>query len=116
MDIDSPPPPTDKPTSPAATPSAYTTNATPTFAQLSRAFVVHGIACSGSWTHKIQEIERAFGRRGGGVIGVRWLLQRNRRRGKTFSSLVVFVKRAVQTAADMYVRLRGRKHKVEEYK
>ena len=26
------------------------------------------------------------------------------------------MKRAVQTAADMYVRIRGRKHKVEEYK
>ena len=39
-----------------------------------------------------------------------------RRRRKTFSSLVVSVKRAVQTAADMYVRIRGRKHKVEQYR
>ena len=78
--------------------------------------MVHGIACSGPRTQKIQGVERAFVRRGGGVIGVRWLLQGYRRRGKTFSSLVVFVKRAVQTAADMYVRVRGRKHKVEEYK
>ena len=30
--------------------------------------------------------------------------------------MVVFVKRAVQAAADMYVSIRGRKHKVEEYK
>ena len=116
MDLDTPPPSTNTPTSPAATPSANTTNATPTSAHLARAFVVHGIACSGPWTQKIQEAERAFGRRGGGVIGVRWLLQGYRRRGKAFSSLVVFVKRAVQTAADMYVRIRGRKHKVEEYK
>ena len=116
MDIDTPPPPTNKPTSPAATPLANTSNATPTSAHLSRAFVVHGMACSGPWTQKIQEVERAFVRRGGGVIGVRWLLQGYRRRGKTFSSLVIFVTRAVQTAADMYVRVRGRKHKVEEYK
>ena len=94
IDVDTPPPPTNTPTSPAATPSANTTNATPTSAHLAR----------------------AFGRRGGGVIGVQWLLQSYRRRGKTFSSLVVFVKRAVQTAADMYVRVKGRKHKVEEYK
>ena len=26
------------------------------------------------------------------------------------------MKRAVQAAADMYVRIRGRKHKVEEYR
>ena len=116
MDIDTPPTPTINPTSPATTPLANTSNATPRSAHLSRAFVVHGMACSGPWTQKIQEVERAFGRRKGGVIGVRWLLQGYRRRGKTFSSLVVFVKRAVQTAADMYVRVRGRKHKVEEYK
>ena len=39
--------------------------------------------------------------RGGGVIGVRWLLQQHRRRGKAFSSLVVFLKRAVGTAESM---------------
>ena len=116
MDVDTPPPSTNTPTSPAATPSANTTNATPTSAHLVRVFVVHGIACSGPWTQKIQDVERAFGRRGGGVIGVRWLLQGYRRRGKAFSSLVVFVKRAMQVAADMYIRIRGRKHKVEEYK
>ena len=101
MDIDTPPPSTNKPTLPAATPLANTLNMTSTSAYLSRAFVVHGIACSGPWTHKIQEFERAFGRRGGGVIGERWLLEGYKRRGKTFSSLVVFIKRAVQTAADM---------------
>ena len=116
MDIDTPPPPTNKPTSPATTPLANTLNATPTSAHLSRAFVVHGIACSGPWTQKIQEVERAFGRRGGGVISVRYLLQGYRRRGKTFSLLVVCVKSVVQTAANMYVRVRGRKHKVEKYK
>ena len=78
--------------------------------------MVHGIACSGPWTQKILEVKWAFGRNGGGVIGVRWLLQGYRRRGKEFSSLVVFLKRAVQAAADMSIRVRGRKHKVEEYK
>ena len=52
---------------------------------------------------------------GGGVIGVRWLLQQYRRRGKAFSSLVVFLKRAVGTAETMYVKMRGQKHMIEEY-
>ena len=52
---------------------------------------------------------------GGGVIGVRWLLQQHRRRGKAFSSLVVFLKRVVGTAESMFVKMRGRKHMVEEY-
>ena len=50
MDIDTPLPPTGTPTSPAPTPSANTTNASPTSTHLERAFVVHGIACSGPWT------------------------------------------------------------------
>ena len=58
----------------AATPLANTPNATPTSAHLAGAFVVHGIVCSGPWTQKIQEAERAFGRWEGGVIVVRWLL------------------------------------------
>ena len=70
MDIDILPPPTNKPTSPATTPLANTSNATPTSAHLSRAFVVRGIACSGPSTQKIQEVERAFGRRVAGVISV----------------------------------------------
>ena len=52
---------------------------------------------------------------GGGVIGVQWLPQQHRRRGKAFSSLVVFLKRAVGTAESMYVKMRGRKHMIEEY-
>ena len=58
----------------------------------------------------------AFGRWKVGVIWVQWLLQGYRSREKTFSSLVVFVKRAVQTATDMYVKIRGWKHKVAKYK
>ena len=65
--------------------------------------------------HKIREVERAFGGKGGGVIGVRWLLHYSRRRGKAASSLVVFLKRAVPTALEMAVRMRGRKYKVVEY-
>ena len=64
---------------------------------------------------KIQEVERAFGTKGGGVIGVRWLLKDSRRWGKAASSLVVFTKRAVPTAVEMYVRMRGRQHTVVEY-
>ena len=36
------------------------------------------------------EVERAFDGKGGAVIGVRWLLNFNSRRGKAASSLVVF--------------------------
>ena len=79
------------------------------------AFVVHRVACHEPWQARLQEVERAFGRKGGGVIGVRWLLQQHRRRGKAFSSLVVFLKRAVGTAESMYIKMWGRKHMVEEY-
>ena len=72
MDIDTPPPPPkDKTTSRAGSPTGKSQNATPTAVPTARAFVVHGIACSGPWKQKIQEAERAFGRKGGGVIGVR---------------------------------------------
>ena len=64
---------------------------------------------------KIREVERAFGGKGGGVIGVRWLLSYERRKGKTASSMVVFLKNAVPTAKEMYVRMRGRKYTVVEY-
>ena len=84
-------------------------------APTSRAFVVHGVACIGPMAHKIREVERVFGGKGGGVIGVRWLLRYSRRRGKAASSLVVFLKRAVPTALEMAVRMRGRKYKVVEY-
>ena len=65
---------------PAATPAAKVpTNTNPASAHCARAFVVHGVACSGPLTHKIREVERAFGGKGERVIGVRWLLQWNRR-------------------------------------
>ena len=51
----------------------------------------------------------------GVVVGVQWLLQQHRRRGKAFSSLVVFLKRVVGIAESMYVKMQGRKHMVEEY-
>ena len=118
MDIDPPgsPKSSKKPqSSQGGTPTPKPTPATPTSGHLARAFVVHGVACHGPWQARIQEVERAFERKGGGVIGVRWLLQQHRRRGKAFSSLVVFLKRAVGTAESMYMKMRGRKHMVEEY-
>ena len=84
-------------------------------APTSRAFIVYGVACIGPMTNKIWEIKRAFGRKGGGVIGVRWLLYCNRRRGKAPRSLVVSFKRAMPTALEMAVRMRIRKYKVVEY-
>ena len=60
-------------------------------------------------------MEKAFGRKGGGIIGMRWLLQWGRTRGRSFTSMVVYLRRAIPTAEDMYVRVWGRRHKVEEY-
>ena len=44
-----------------------------------------------------------------------WLLSYGRRRGKAASSMVVFLKNAVPTAKEMYVRMRRRKYTVIEY-
>ena len=46
---------------------------------------------------------------------MRLLLQQQRWRGKAFSALVVFLKRAVPTVQSIYVKMRGRKHMVEHY-
>ena len=80
-----------------------------------KAFLLHSIACLGPLAAKIWEVERAFGKKSGGVICCQWLLQWNGRNGKTSSSLIVFVNRAVPTATIMWVRMRARKHTVEEY-
>jgi len=111
MELDPP----SSPPLPAVTPTAKDLSEFTTPAHTARAFVVHGIACTGPFTHKVQEVERAFRGKGGGVIGVRWLLQWNRRRGKTASSMVVFLRKAVPTAVEMAVRMRGRKYTVVEY-
>ena len=79
-----------------------------------RAFVVHGVACNGPWAHRSREVENVFGRRGGSVIGMRWLLQWGRRRGRPFTSMVVYLGRAITTVGDS-VRLWGKRHRVEEY-
>ena len=42
---------------------------TPMVSHPVRAFVVHGVACSGPWAHRSREMEKAFGRRGGCVLG-----------------------------------------------
>ena len=107
MDLDppaSPNTPTTKGQSSGVTPTPKPTQATTTVGHLAWAYVVHGVTCHGSWQAYIEEVERAFGRKGGGVIGVRWLLQQHRRRGKAFSSLVVFLKRAVPTAQSIIAK------------
>ena len=90
---------------PAATPTAKDPINTSASVHCARAFVVHGFVCSGPLRHKIREVDRAFGGKGGGVIGVRWLLQWNRRKGKTASSIVVYLKRVVPTALEMFFRM-----------
>ena len=77
--------------------------------------MVYGVACAGPFAYKIQEVERAFRGKGGGVIGVRWLLYWSKRKGKTTSSLVVYLKKAVVTAREMSVKMRGRKYSIVEY-
>ena len=81
------------------------TGTTPVGDRPVRAFVVHVVACSGPWAHRSREMEKAFGRRGGSVIGMRWLLQRDRRWGRSSTSMVVYLRRAIPTAEDMYVRV-----------
>ena len=67
IDIDTPPPPPrDKTTSRAGSPTSKPQNVAPTPDPTARAFVIHGIACSGPWKQKIEGAERAFGRKGGG--------------------------------------------------
>ena len=113
MDIDPAPPPT--PTEMAVPPTAKNMDKGKDTGSVARAFVIHGMACTGPMVHKIREVERAFGGRGGGVIGVRWLLQWSRQVGKTASSLVVFLRQDVPAGENMYVRMRGRRYSVEEY-
>ena len=107
IDLDppgSPNTPTTKGQSSGVTPTPKPTQSTTTVGHLARAYVAHGVACHGSWQAHIQEVQRAFGRKGEGVIGVRWLLQQHRRRGKAFSTLVVFLKRAVPTAQSIIAK------------
>ena len=66
MDIDTLPPPTNKPTLLATTPLANTSNATPTPARTSRAFELHGIACSEPWTQKYRRLKGHLGEEGEG--------------------------------------------------
>ena len=116
MDTDRWAPPPAQPELKKAAPLHPETPRSPTtVGYVARAYVVHGVRCRRPMTHIIQEVETAFGRKGGEVIGVRWLLDGGRRRGKAASSLVVFLKRAVPTASEMSVRIRGRKHTVVEY-
>ena len=60
---------------PAASPSAKNPTTNTATGCTARALVVHGVACLGPMAAKLQEVERAFRMKGGGVIGVRWLLK-----------------------------------------
>ena len=44
-----------------------------------------------------------------------WLLQWNWTRGKLYSSVVVYIRKVIPTADDMYVGMHGRRHRVEGY-
>ena len=76
---------------------------------------MYGVACYGPWPQKIQEVERAFGRKDVGLISVQQLLSFDKSRKKAFSSLMAFLKRIVPTTKTMYIKVRGRKHIVKEY-
>ena len=103
------------PNNTADIPTAKDNKVATTSGHSAKAIVLHGVARLGPMAAKIREVERAFRKKGGGVIGCRWLLQWNRRKRKTSSSMVVFLWRAVPTAIDMWVRMRDRKHTVEKY-
>ena len=64
--------------------------------------MVHGVACYTPWQACMQEVERAFGRKCGVVIDVRWLLQPHKRRGKEFSSLVGFLSKVIEIGKNGY--------------
>lgn len=49
------------------------------------------ITMNGSMMAMHEGKKGAFWRKGGGVIGVRWLLSQERRKGKAASSMVVFL-------------------------
>ena len=116
MDIDPPTPPPARKKIEAVPLTAKDNNGTSQpHGHLARGYVVHGVPTSGPMLPKIREVERAFWGKGGGVIGVIWLLSYERRKGKAASSMVVFLKNAVPTAKEMYVRMRGRKYTVVEY-
>ena len=63
----------------------------------------------------MQEVERAFGRKGWEVIDMRRLLQPHKRRGMVFSSLVGFLNKAIEIAKIMNMKKSGQKHIVEKY-
>ena len=52
-------------------PTAKDNEGAPTSGHSARAFVMHSVACLGRMTAKIREVERAFAKKGGGVIGCR---------------------------------------------
>ena len=83
MDIDPPtPPPTTKKRE-AVPPIAKENKDTgQPHRHLLRGYMVHGVAPTGPMLPKIQQVERAFWGKGGGVIGVRWLLSYERRKVK----------------------------------
>ena len=116
MDIDPPiPPPTMKKRE-AIPPTAKDNKDTgQPHGHLERDYLVHGLATAGPMLPKIREVERVFRGKGGGVIRVRWLLSYERRKGKAVRSMVGFLKNAVPTAKEMYMRVRGRKYTVVEY-
>lgn len=114
MDRDVPITPQDKPAVPTTAKDPIKDKVqTPAYS--ARAFVVHGVACKGHMKYKIREVKNAFHGKGGEVIGVRWLLSRNRRRGKGASSLVVVLNRSVPIEKEMSVRMWAKKYTVVEY-
>jgi hypothetical protein len=64
-------------------------------------------------TGVIQDVGKTF-KTGPRILGARWLLNPQRRKGKTTSSIVVFLQSAVKNSGG-YIRIRGRRHSVEVY-
>ena len=112
MEIDSPPTPAPKPqviSEPAKTKKTKTPPTKPSNPARTRAVVVHGFSTKANLPAFIREIEIQKRK---AAIGGRWLSSKERRQGKTASSVVLFFFETI-IVKDIFVR--GRKHGMEVY-
>ena len=72
---------------------------------MAKAVVVHGVPTN--W--RINGVADCVGRIMGEVIGVRWLLGKKKREGKTASSVVVYLE-------NEYMKMSGKRHSVVAYR
>ena len=79
---------------------------------VSRAFVIHGVTCRQPMDGIIQGVARTL-KTGPRILGARWLLNPQRRKGKATSSIVVFLQSTAKYSEHIWIW--GRRHSVEVY-